>query len=33
VAPVVLQPVQAFATQKPFDGFTVHWLSAVHSTH
>jgi hypothetical protein len=33
VAPVVLQPVHAFATQKPFDGFAVHWESAVHSTH
>jgi hypothetical protein len=33
VAPVVLHPVQAFATQKPFDGFAVHWESAVHSTH
>jgi hypothetical protein len=33
VAPVVLQPVQALATQNPFDGSAVHWLSAVHCTH
>jgi hypothetical protein len=33
VAPVVLQPVQAFATQKPFDEFAVHWESPVHCTH
>jgi hypothetical protein len=33
VAPAVLHPVQAFATQKPLAGSAVHWLSAVHSTH
>jgi hypothetical protein len=33
VAPVVLHPVQAFATQNPLDGLEVHWVSAVHSTH
>jgi hypothetical protein len=33
LAPVVLHPVQALATQKPFDGFEVHWASVVHSTH
>jgi hypothetical protein len=29
----VLQPVQAFATQKPFAALDAHWLSPVHSTH
>jgi hypothetical protein len=33
VAPVVLQPVQAFATQKPLAGSAVHWASATHATH
>jgi hypothetical protein len=33
VAPGAVQPVQAFATQKPLAGFAVHWLSAAHSTH
>jgi len=33
VAPVALQPVHAFATQKPFVGSAVHWLSAEHCTH
>jgi len=33
VAPLVLQPVQTFATQKPFAASFVHWLSAKHSTH
>jgi hypothetical protein len=33
VAPLVLQPVQTFATQKPFAASFVHWLSAEHSTH
>jgi hypothetical protein len=29
----VLQPVHAFATQKPLAASFVHWLSAEHSTH
>jgi hypothetical protein len=33
VAPVVLQPVQALATQKPLAGSFVHCPSAAHSTH
>jgi hypothetical protein len=33
VAPLVLQPVQTFATQKPLAASFVHWLSAAHSTH
>ena len=33
VAPVVLHPVQAFATQNPLAGLAVHWESVVHSTH
>jgi hypothetical protein len=33
VAPGALQPVQTFATQKPFVGSAMHWLSAVHTTH
>jgi hypothetical protein len=33
VAPVVLQPVQTFATQKPFVGSVVHWVSATQATH
>src|SRR6266540_3129331 len=33
VAPAVLHPVHAPATQKPFAASVVHWLSAVHPTH
>jgi hypothetical protein len=33
VAPVVLHPVQVFATQKLFDRSVVHWASATHATH
>jgi hypothetical protein len=33
VAPVVLQPAQTLATQKPLAGSVVHWASATHATH